>query len=266
MLRRCLLAVALGVFPAKALAQESDAELANKLNNPVAAMISVPLQGNYDTDIGPLDGDRFLLNVQPVIPFALNEDWNVISRTILPVISQTDVFPYPNDEQVGLGDITQSLFFSPKNPGPGGLIWGFGPAFLLPIATQTELGTEKWGIGPTALALKQQNGTTYGVLINHIWSFAGDDERADVNSTFIQPFLSHTTKEAWTFGLNLESTYDWDAEAWSVPINATVSKLVRFGEQRVSLGGGVRYWADAPDGGPEGWGFRLIVTFLFPEK
>ena len=103
------------------------------------------------------------------------------------------------------------------------------------------------------------------MLANHIWSVAGSDSRPDVSSTFVQPFLSYTTPTAWTFGVNTESTYDWKAEQWSVPINATVSKLVKFGRQPVSIGGGVRYWADSPDGGPRNWGLRMSVTFLFPK-
>jgi hypothetical protein len=103
------------------------------------------------------------------------------------------------------------------------------------------------------------------VLANHIWSFAGDDDRSDVNSTFLQPFLSYTTRTAWTFGLNTESTYDWTNDEWSVPINATVAKLVKFGHQPVSFTVGARYWAQTPDNGPEGWGFRGVVTLLFPK-
>ncbi len=130
----------------------------------------------------------------------------------------------PSGEQSGLGDITQSLFFSPKNPGPSGIIWGVGPAFLVPTGTDDLLGTGKWGAGPTAVVLKQMDGWTVGALANHIWSFAGDGDRADVSSTFLQPFVSYTTADAWTFGVNTESTYNWETEEWSVPINFTVGE------------------------------------------
>lgn len=106
---------------------------------------------------------------------------------------------------------------------------------------------------------------TYGALVNHIWSFAGNEDRADVNSTFLQPFISYTTPDAWTFAVNTESTYDWESDEWSVPVNFQVSKLVKFGEQPVSITAGARYWAAAPDNGPQGWGARLAVTFLFPK-
>jgi hypothetical protein len=244
--------------------ETNEASLAMQLSNPVAALISVPLQLNYDQDIGPADdGDRWLLNVQPVIPFDLNDDWNLISRTILPVVRQSDIFPGAGT-QTGTGDVVQSIFFSPKAPTASGWIWGAGPVLLLPTGSNDLLTTDKWGAGPTAVVLKQSNGWTRGVLANHIWSFAGDDDRADVNATFLQPFLTFTTPTQWTFGLNTESSYDWENEQWSVPVNASASKLLRFGNQLVSLGGGVRYWLDSPDSGAEGFGLRLTATLLFP--
>ncbi|MDF8358483.1 MULTISPECIES: transporter [Ensifer] len=247
-----------------AVAQESGADLAKKLSNPIASLISVPFQFNYDRGYGPEDGNREVLNIQPVIPISLNEDWNIISRTIMPVISQNDIAGQ-SGHQFGLGDITQSLFVSPKQPGPGGIIWGAGPVFLIPTATDELLGSGKWGAGPTAVALKQDGPWTYGILANHIWSFAGQSDRQDVSSTFLQPFVSYTTPDAWTFSLNTESSYDWMQDEWSVPVNFQVSKLVKFGEQPVSFTAGARYWAQAPEHGPEGWGFRAAVTFLFPK-
>ena len=260
-------AVVLGVIvpalPVRA-DEASDAELAMQLSNPVAALISVPLQLNYDQDIGPADdGDRWLLNVQPVIPFGLNDDWNLISRTILPVVRQSDIFPGAGS-QTGVGDVVQSIFFSPKAPTDSGWIWGAGPVLLLPTGSNDLLTTDKWGAGPTAVVLKQSNGWTRGMLANHLWSFAGEDDRADVNATFLQPFLTFTTPTQWTFGLNTESTYDWENEQWSVPVNVSASKLTRLGTQLVSFGGGVRYWLDSPDSGAEGFGLRFTVTLLFP--
>jgi len=239
------------------------AELAKKLSNPVAALISVPLQNNFDFGAGPTgDGFQYKLNLQPVIPISLNEKWNLISRTILPYVYQENIFG--TTSQSGLSDTVQSLFFSPKEPTSGGWIWAIGPVLLLPTATDNLLGGEKWGAGPTALALKQQNGWTYGVLANHLWSYAGDSSRAEVNASFIQPFVSFTTKKQMTFGVNTESTYDWANRQWTVPLNASVSQLVRIGKLPVQFSLGAKYYAEKPANGPE-WGLRFAITFLFPK-
>lgn len=244
-------------------AQNADA-LAKQLSNPVAALISVPLQFNWDTELGPQDeGERSTLNVQPVVPISIGPDWNLISRTILPVIDQSDVIA-GTGSQSGLGDVVQSVFFSPKAPTASGWILGAGPVFLLPTATDDLLGSEKWGAGPTAVALKQTaTGLTYGGLVNHIESFAGTDERADVSATFLQPFVSQALGQGRTVTLNLESTYDWEAGQWNVPMNLSYSKVTKFGSQLVSLGVGARYYLEKPDNGAD-WGIRVVFTLLYP--
>lgn len=239
--------------------------LAKKLNNPVAALISAPIQYNFDENIGADDkGSRTTINIQPVIPFSISDNWNLISRTILPVIDQESIHNNAGT-QSGVGDIVQSIFFSPKAPTNNGWILGAGPVLLLPTGSDDKLTADKFGLGPTAVALKQQGPWTYGALGNHIWSVGGRSDRADVNATFMQPFLVYTTKKATTYALNTESTYDWESKQWAVPVNFTVTQMIKVGGQLISVGGGLRYWAKSTDNGPEGVGIRLMFTMLFPK-
>lgn len=266
-----LLLLALGPLHAqeRVVAEQSaatagDADLARQLANPVANLISVPLQNNLDFGIGPDDATRYTLNVQPVIPFELNEDWNLITRTILPVINAES--PAPGvPSAAGLGDVVQSFFLSPKEP-VGGWILGGGPVFLWPTATDDLLGAGQWGAGPTVVALQQQGHWTYGGLINHIWSYAeaDSDDRSEVSATFLNPFVSYITDTKTTFTLSPELTYDWENEQWLAPINLVVSQLFTVGKQPIQVALGGRHYAEGPDGGPE-WGLRFNIVLLFPK-
>ena len=251
-------------FAAHAEAGGSAADLAQELTNPIADIVTLPIQMNFDSDVGPADdGTKITTNVQPVIPFSVGGDWNLITRTIMPVIYQDDVFPGAGS-QFGLGDINLSLFFSPKQSTAGGLTWGVGPVVLLPTATDDLLGAKKWGAGPAFVGLVLKGPWTVGTLANHVWSFAGDDDRPDISNTFVQPFAAYTWPSAWTASVQTETSYNWETEQWSVPVNAALSKLVMFGKLPVSLQGGVGYWAESPDNGPEGFRFRLQANIVLP--
>jgi hypothetical protein len=243
-----------------------EASLAKQLANPVASLISVPFQFNYDSGIGVQENiQRANLNIQPVVPFKLSANWNLISRTILPVVNFQGAAGSETG-QLNFGDTVQSLFLSPAKPGPGGVIWGVGPVALLPTATGQLSGLNQWGLGPTGVALVQRGPWTVGALANHLWSVANNGSNTNVNATFLQPFLTYTTPNAWTFSLNTESTYDWAANQWAVPLNLVVTKVTKLGNQLISLGAGVRYWVDGPESGPHGWGARLVATLLFPTR
>ena len=254
-----------GQNPPQGLRTE-EASLAKQLANPVASLISVPFQFNYDSGIGVQENiQRANLNIQPVVPFRLSADWNLITRTILPVVNFQGAAGAETG-QLNFGDTVQSLFLSPARPGPGGVIWGVGPVALLPTATGQLSGLNQWGLGPTGVALVQRGPWTVGALANHLWSVANNGSNANVNATFLQPFLAYTTPTAWTISLNTESTYDWAAERWAVPLNLVLTKVTKVGNQLLSLGVGVRYWVDGPDSGPHGWGARLVATLLFPTR
>ena len=254
-------------------------DLAKQLANPIASLISVPVQTNYDFGVSPANsGFRFIANVQPVVPFALSPKINLITRNILPIVHQSDVFVplneddggeseiYPGQgDQSGLGDMTSSFFLSPSAPVKG-VIVGAGPVFLLPTATNKYLGTGKWGVGPTFVALKQRGPWTVGGLYNQIFSFAGQSARSDVNTAFLQPFVTYSFKNTTSLAMNLESTYDFDGRnGWTVPMNWTVGKIFRAGSQLINLTVGVKYYAAGPAGAPQ-WGLRFTSTFLYPRK
>jgi len=251
------------LFPLGAQAAQSDEELAKKALNPIAAIISLPLQFNQDYGIGPDDNATCTtLNIQPVIPLSVSQDMNLIIRTIVPFIwSESPVEGGSNAS--GMGDITQSFFVSPKET-LGGWIVGFGPVLLYPTAALDALGSQKWGAGPTGVLLRQEKGFTYGLLFQHIWSFSGDNDYEDISASLLQPFFSYTTKTFTSLGANTESTYDWKTHAWIVPINVSLTQMLKIKGQPLSLKLGYLYYADAPEYGPE-WGLRFTLTFLFPK-
>jgi hypothetical protein len=243
---------------------EEQAELQKKLSNPISDLVSVPFQFNWSQGVGPDDQTQFLLNIQPVMPFSLNPDWNLIARVIMPYLSQPPLSP-GGDPASGFSDILSSFFFSPAG---GGLTWGVGPAISLPSTTIPTLGTEKWSAGPTAVALKQTGPWTYGVLWNQIWSFAGNSERSDVSQMFLQPFLAYNTTNRWTFTLQSETTANWKAaegDKWTVPINVLAAKLSSFGTFPASYQFGFGVFAAHPDIGPS-WKIRAAIVILLPRR
>ncbi len=251
-----LLALTFLLASNKIYAQTDNAELAKKLANPIANLISVPLQNNSDFGIGEWEGTRNTLNIQPVAPFSLNEKWNLITRAILPVISQYSITG-PGEKEFGLGDAVVSGFFSPVEPYKG-ITWGAGPVLLLPIGGDSY-SFNQIGIGPTAVALKQQGPWTIGGLINQIWGFDG------LSQMFVQPFAVYNWPSGAGVGGNIEWTQNWSAGTGTLWLNPTVAAVTSIADQKVQFVLGPRFNLAAPAGAGANWGVRAVVIALFPK-
>ncbi|WP_376099923.1 transporter [Roseomonas sp. CCTCC AB2023176] len=242
-------------------AYTGDEALAQQLNNPLATLITVPIQNNFDYGLGRnRDGFRYTAVAQPVLPFQLNADWNIITRTVIPFAHLERVAP---DHETGLGDTLASAWISPARPTSWGLTWGVGPAILVPTGTNRFTSTRQYAAGPTAVAVLTRGPWIGLVLANHIWSLGGTpDDRERVSQSFVQAAIAYTTPQRTTYFVSTESTYNATAGQWTVPIQAGVNQLLRVGTQPIQLGGLVRYYAERPEGGSR-WGFQLRLTLVF---
>lgn len=262
-----LSAAACALFAVPAVAQPaagpgSDADLAQQLQNPIASLISVPFQSNLDFGAGRRDdGFGYTMNFQPVVPFRLTDDWTLITRTIVPFIYRERYTP--NDE-AGLGDTTQSFFFSPRSGVPG-LTWGIGPAVLWPTATRPAFQARQWGLGPTGVLVQTIGPWTFGALANHLWGVAdaaSRQGRPDLSQSFLQPFVSRNFSRGFALSATLEASYDWTGRQWTLPLAVGASQLVKLGQVPVNLVAQARYWLDGPSDAPQ-WGLRFAAVLVF---
>jgi hypothetical protein len=242
----------------------NESELAKQAQNPVADLISLPLQNNMNFNVGPQDETQNILNIQPVAPFSITEEWNLITRTIVPIIWQPEFVP-GRGRTTGLGDINFTGFLSPAKPGK--LTWGAGPVILFPSATDDALGTGKWGVGPSAVFLMMNPPWVNGFLINNIWSFAGSDTRRDVNQMLLQPFVNYNLPKGWYLVSAPIITANWETEGgnrWTIPIGMGVGKVLRLGKLPLNCSAQGYYNLDKPVTGGD-WTLRLQVQFLLPK-
>ena len=263
--------------PKPAAAANETADLAKATQNPVASLISVPFQNNSNFGIGPYNRTQDVLNVQPVIPVRLNEKWMLISRTIQPIVWQ----PAPSANaggQFGFGDMNPTFFISPAKPGK--LIWGFGPAIVLPTATITALGQGKLSFGPSAVALVQPGHWTIGALVNNVFSVAGSTHRPYVNQMLLQYFITYNLKKGWNINSGPIITANWRSKGsgeastgndttggsvWTVPFGGGVGRVMRLGYQPVNLS--LNFYGNAVHPpGASSWGMRLQIALLYPKR
>jgi hypothetical protein len=259
-------AAAMAAAPAHA--EMSAEELAKLAQNPIANLISVPFQSNTNFNVGPLQGTQEVLNIQPVIPFELNSEWNVITRTIVPIIWNPALSP-TIDSTSGLGDIVFSALLSPGKPGE--FIWGAGPIFQLPTNSKPELGNKNWGMGLEGVVLRIEKGSpwVYGAIINNIWSLTSDKQGGSYSNFLLQPFVNYNIPDG--DGLYLQTapefTASWKADSgqqWTVPLGGGVGKVFHFGRLPVNMHLTAYYNVVKPDYGSN-WQIQLQMQFMFPK-
>jgi hypothetical protein len=276
MLFRIILMLAIFIIPAAGVTQDAAAEqkdggdLRSAVQNPISSLISLPFKFTFD--YGAPNGEASFLNIQPVVPVTVG-NWNLVNRAIIPLIDSPGEIagtpeipnPVPGDGATGLGDINYSLYFSPVKYGKA--IWGVGPSITMPSASDKELGSDKWSTGPTGVVLFQPKFGTYGMLGRHLWSFAGDSDRADVNQSLIEPFLNYNLPDGWYLLTDIIITANWEADAdnrWTVPLGGGVGKLFTVGNQAINMRSEAYYNVKKPDSAPD-WQWGFTVQFLFPK-
>jgi hypothetical protein len=266
--RVSLAGLAILFFATTDASAQSAEELARAAQNPIASMISLPFQNNTNFNVGPDEETQNILNIQPVVPIDLNDKWNLVTRTIVPILSQPGFAP-GQDRRNGLGDIQFSAFMSPKEPTANGLIWGAGVIAQFDTASSDRLGAGAWGLGPTAVALKSAGPWVFGGLINNVWSVSEDAGRDPVNIMLIQPFINYNIpgKPGRYLSFAPLVTANWEAESgnrWTIPLGLGIGQVTRFGKQPVNMQAAVYYNVEKPDYAAD-WQLRVQLQLMFPK-
>ena len=273
-----LCAILLGVLPSvmapQAFADEGEGivepveggtvELARAVQNPIASLISLPFQNNTDFNFGPDDETLNTLNIQPVWPFELNDDWKLITRTIVPVVSQPGITPGQGRE-TGLGDTTFTAFFSPSRSGKW--VWGVGPVVLIPTNTDSRLGADEWGLGASIVVLTISGQWVIGSLFSNVWDIGASDGN-DINFFTWQPFVNYNMAGGWYLTSSPIITANWEApsgEKWTIPFGGGFGRIFRIGKQPMNASFQYFYNLEKPDIVGD-WSIRLQLQFLFPKR
>lgn len=252
---------AAGAMQEPGVPEEAEA-LSKQLANPISDLMRLPMQLNYVDGIGAADENNFILDFEPVIPFSLGESWNLITRSSISYSFDQPVVSPLGDGDSGFGDLVTSLYFTRKDARLDSLVWGVGPAFQLPTATEDNLGADQWGMGVAGAGLIQRGQWTFGALGRQVWGIAhlGSEDHPDLNVGYLEPFVTYVTRSAWTFSANSEFSYDWEQSDTVLPLNVLVGKFLRTGGTPIQMSLGLTWFVAEADGGPEGLGFSLLVT------
>jgi len=247
-------------------AEMSATDLAKLAQNPVGNLISVPFQNNTNLNFGPEEKTQNVLNIQPVIPISVNSEWNIITRTIVPVISMPSLYP-GDDRTNGIGDTIFTGFLSPASPGK--FIWGAGPVVQIPTNNDRVLGNDNWGLGASGVVLRLEKGSpwVYGALVNNVWSVSSDKQGGSYNNGLIQPFLNYNLPKGLYLTSSPVATVNWDADSgdkWTVPLGGGVGKIFHIGKLPVNTSLAAYHNVIKPDYGPD-WQIRAQIQFMFPK-
>ncbi len=258
----CILSLCPVVQPVSA---QETSEVAKQAQNPIASLISVPIENDFNPQTGINKKDSYVLEMKPVVPFNLSNNWNLVTRTVIPVIQVPDLAPGVNGTS-GVGDVQLSLFLSPSKA--GAVIWGAGPVVSFPTASQEILGTKKLSVGPTVVVLRSQGHWLFGTLVQNLFSVAGPSGRPNVNQMLMQPFANYNLKHGWYLTSSPVITANWEVnpnQRWVVPVGGGVGKIVHFGKLPVNMYTQVFRNVERPDGTTP-WSVRFQAQLLFPKK
>jgi len=246
-------------------AADNTEALQQAAQNPVADLISIPLQNNFNFGVGPQDKMQYVGNIQPVVPFHATENWNIITRTIVPFIYQPELAPGVGDV-FGLGDIQFTAFLSPAKPGE--FIWGVGPIFQFPSGTNNSMTTGQWCAGPSVVGLKMDGHWVYGALANYVSSYAGQSDRGAVSQWLIQPFVNYNMSDGWylvSAPIITANMMADNSDRWTVPIGGGAGRLIRIDKVPVNFSLQGFYNVARPDAGPD-WSIRFQIQLLLPQS
>jgi hypothetical protein len=237
------------------------AELARAVQNPVSSLISLPFQNNTSFEFGPREKTQNVLNVQPVIPFDLSENWSLITRTILPIVSQPSFAPGQGREN-GLGNTLFTSFLSPKQNGR--LLWGAGPAVQIPTSTDDQIAPDEWAAGPSIVLLTMPGRWVIGSLFSNIWNLSGDE---DINFFTWQYFVNYNFDGGWYLTSSPIITANWEADdEWTVPVGGGFGRVFSMGRQPMNASFQAFYNLEKPDDIGADWSVRLQLQLLFPKR